>query len=80
MKTSVDDTRENGLPDTGQAGPGPGNNDKVWGFKHLGNLRDPRYSHRLPEGKCMYIQSGDPSDFDGETKVYLAVSVCAQVP
>ena len=28
----------------------------------LFNMRD---TARIPPGKCVYIQSGDPSDFDG---------------
>ena len=35
-------------------------------FRRLGNLRDRSLGSWLPEGKCVYIQSGDPSDFDGE--------------
>lgn len=34
-------------------------------FQRLGNLRDRSLGSWLPEGKCVYIQSGDPSDFDG---------------
>eukprot|EP00873_Tetraselmis_striata_P018386 jgi/Tetstr1/438650/TSEL_027201.t1 len=34
-------------------------------LKFLGNLREPTLRSRLPEGRCLYIQSGDPSDFDG---------------
>eukprot|EP00193_Tetraselmis_chui_P002329 CAMPEP_0177769180 /NCGR_PEP_ID=MMETSP0491_2-20121128/10172_1 /TAXON_ID=63592 /ORGANISM="Tetraselmis chuii, Strain PLY429" /LENGTH=467 /DNA_ID=CAMNT_0019286147 /DNA_START=1323 /DNA_END=2726 /DNA_ORIENTATION=- len=34
-------------------------------LRFLGNLREVSLRNRLPEGKCIYIQSGDPSDFDG---------------
>jgi len=34
-------------------------------FHRLGNLRDRSLGSWLPDGKCIYIQSGDPSDFDG---------------
>jgi len=34
-------------------------------FSELGDLRNSSYGKVLPEGKCLYIQCGDPSDFDG---------------
>ena len=43
----------------------PGFKGRAQNFRRLGNLRDERFAKRLPKGKCVYIQSGDPSDFDG---------------
>ncbi|KAK9805162.1 hypothetical protein WJX72_002851 [[Myrmecia] bisecta] len=39
-------------------------------FIDLANLRQAGAGQPLPEGTCLYIQSGDPSDFDG----YLAAA------
>jgi hypothetical protein len=41
-------------------------------LRFLGNLREVSLRNRLPEGKCIYIQSGDPSDFDGEHPTLLS--------
>jgi len=43
----------------------PGFKGRAQIFRKFGNLRDERFAKHLPKGKCVYIQSGDPSDFDG---------------
>jgi hypothetical protein len=40
---------------------------------------DLRHNSALPPGKCVYIQSGDPGDFDGEFALVLAVIAWVKV-
>ncbi len=32
---------------------------------------DLRYRSNVPKGKCVYIQSGDPGDFDGAARAWM---------
>ena len=39
---------------------------------------DLRLNGRIPEGRCVYIQSGDPGDFDGKTLTIPSQELLAQ--
>lgn len=40
----------------------------------LENALDLRSNPVLPKGQCVYIQSGDPGDFDGASRLHAAAA------